>query len=195
MDSNFRHRRPNRAQPTHHASRPVPHRLNLNTPRVINQNSKARQAHLTHHHQYLHHHHFHARAPQTTMLAFQHPQQHYMSSAHNAFLPPIPSPLSPRSANVGTRTLRFSMSTSNLDQENAKVNANTSASEPKCEKPVPFSKRTVKKAPSPTQDELKERRRRNFLRKVEEGREGRRFESRGEDVNAPIICHICLGSH
>ena len=50
------------------------------------------------------------------------------------------------------------------------------------ERDVPFAKRRVKKAPSPTHEELKERRRKNFLRKVGEGREGRRFEGRGDDV-------------
>lgn len=81
------------------------------------------------------------------------------------------------------------MASSHLDQENA----NISASEQKGgkQKAIPFAKRAVKKAPSPTQDELKERRRRNFLRKVEEGREGRRFEARGEDVCA--IHRILLG--
>lgn len=49
-------------------------------------------------------------------------------------------------------------------------------------KNLPFSKRPVKKAPSPKPDELKERRRKLFLRKVQDGREERRFEARGEDV-------------
>ena len=47
---------------------------------------------------------------------------------------------------------------------------------------IPFAKRAVKKAPSPKHDELKERRRGMFLKKVQEGREARRFEARGEDV-------------
>ena len=47
---------------------------------------------------------------------------------------------------------------------------------------APFSKRTVKKAPSPKQDELKEWRRDIFLKKVKQGREDKRFETRGEDV-------------
>ena len=52
------------------------------------------------------------------------------------------------------------------------------------ENSVPFSKRAVKKAPSPKQDELKERRRKLFLKKVQDGREEKRYEVRGEDV-----CH------
>lgn len=51
---------------------------------------------------------------------------------------------------------------------------------------VEWSKRPVKKAPSPKQEELKERRRRMFLRKVKEGREERRWENRGEDVWLPF---------
>ena len=47
---------------------------------------------------------------------------------------------------------------------------------------VPFSKRPVKKAPSPKQDELKEQRRKLFLKKVQDGRDEKRFEARGEDV-------------
>lgn len=47
---------------------------------------------------------------------------------------------------------------------------------------VPFSKRAVKKAPSPKQDELKERRRKQFLKKVAHERDDKRFEARGEDV-------------
>lgn len=52
---------------------------------------------------------------------------------------------------------------------------------------IPFSKRAVKKAPSPKSDELKERRRNMFLRKVREGRDEKRFESRGEDVRTLSI--------
>ena len=50
------------------------------------------------------------------------------------------------------------------------------------QKAIAFAKRPVKKAPSPKQDELKERRRNMFLRKVQDGREEKRFEARGEDV-------------
>lgn len=56
-----------------------------------------------------------------------------------------------------------------LGQEN---NANNDSTH------VPFSKRVVKKAPSPRQDELVERRRSMFLKKVRQGREDKRFEAR-----------------
>jgi hypothetical protein len=44
-----------------------------------------------------------------------------------------------------------------------------------------------KKAPSPKQDELKERRRNMFLRSVRENREDKRFEKRGEDVSCLFL--------
>ena len=47
--------------------------------------------------------------------------------------------------------------------------------------------RQVKKAPVLKQDELKERRRGMFLRKVREDREEKRFESRGEDVSERVL--------
>ena len=50
------------------------------------------------------------------------------------------------------------------------------------EQNVPFAKRAVKKAPSPKAEDLKERRRKIFLKKVKEEREEKRYESRGEDV-------------
>ena len=54
---------------------------------------------------------------------------------------------------------------------------------------IPFSKRLpVKKAPSPKQDVLKERRRNIFLRKVKDGREEKRYEARGEDVSERDEC-------
>ena len=111
------------------------------------------------------------------MLATSHHPSIYMSSAYNAFLPTVPSPLSPRSANVAFKPPRFFMSSS--DQENA--------SNKSTEKLGAFSKRPVKKAPSPKQDELKEKRRRNFLKRVSDGRDDKRFEQRGEDVS---ICTL-----
>ena len=45
-----------------------------------------------------------------------------------------------------------------------------------------YSKRPVKKAPSPKPDEVREKRRSMFLKKVREGREDKRYEQRGEDV-------------
>jgi hypothetical protein len=108
------------------------------------------------------------------MLAYHH-QPAYMSSAYNAFLPTVPSPLSPRSANVAAKPRRTGIFMSSSDQENASDNST--------QQPIAFSKRPVKKAPSPKQDELKERRRRNFLKKVSNSRDDKRFEHRGEDVS------------
>lgn len=58
---------------------------------------------------------------------------------------------------------------------------------------IPFAKRPVKKAPSPKQDELKERRRSMFLKKVRDGRDDKRFEARGEDVSFGNTCltNVC----
>lgn len=47
---------------------------------------------------------------------------------------------------------------------------------------TPFSKRTIKRAPLQKQDDLKERRRTNFLRNVKDKRDDRRYEARGEDI-------------
>ncbi|KAK5171067.1 uncharacterized protein LTR77_004211 [Saxophila tyrrhenica] len=47
---------------------------------------------------------------------------------------------------------------------------------------VPFSRRAVKKAPTPKPDELRERRRGAFLRKIRDEREDERFEARSEDI-------------
>lgn len=97
----------------------------------------------------------------------------YANSGPHAFLPAVPSPLSPRSANIyGRRRDAFMSASKSADEKEQKQVAS-----------VPFSKRTVKKTPSPKQDELKERRRNLFLKKVKEGREDKRFEARGEDVS------------
>ncbi|EME38523.1 hypothetical protein DOTSEDRAFT_75896 [Dothistroma septosporum NZE10] len=47
---------------------------------------------------------------------------------------------------------------------------------------TPFSKRPIKRAPLQNQDNLKERRRTNFLRNVRDKREDRHYEARGEDI-------------
>ncbi|TKA22163.1 hypothetical protein B0A54_17926 [Friedmanniomyces endolithicus] len=44
------------------------------------------------------------------------------------------------------------------------------------------AKRPPRKAPSPRQDDLRETRRRLFLRNVSKGREDKRWETRGEDI-------------
>lgn len=74
-------------------------------------------------------------------------------------------------------------STGHTGQENA--DASKSDGKEVGVRDVAFSKRPVKKAPSPNQDELKERRRKLFLKKVSDGRDERRWESRGEDVCIP----------
>jgi hypothetical protein len=52
---------------------------------------------------------------------------------------------------------------------------------------LPYAKRAIKKAPTVSQDALKERRRGMFLKKVREGREDKRFERHGEDVCIPLV--------
>lgn len=91
------------------------------------------------------------------------------------FLPKIPSPLSPRSANIygGARQQQQPIFMS--DDSNKQQNS-----------PVPYSKRAIKRAPTVSQDALKERRRGMFLKKVREGREDKRFEKHGEDVSLPL---------
>lgn len=116
------------------------------------------------------------------MLASTPSHHYYMSgtsAAHQSFLPTIPSPLSPRSANVygGWRAQAFASMSSPSSDENS-----VSSKQKENVGVIPFSKRPVKKAPSPKQDELKERRRSIFLKKVKEGRDDKRFEARGEDI-------------
>ncbi|KAK4541240.1 hypothetical protein LTR36_008156 [Oleoguttula mirabilis] len=93
----------------------------------------------------------------------------------HAFLPNVPSPLSPRSANIyGRRPLHMS---SDAVMREERKSAPTSRFAP-----PPPQRAVVKKAPVVRQDELKERRRGMFMRKVREGREEKRWESRGEDM-------------
>lgn len=80
----------------------------------------------------------------------------------------------------GTENARFGQENTNHDTSS---NNNGSGH-------IPFAKRAVKKAPSPKHDDLKERRRSMFLKKVKEGREDRRFEARGEDVRCHKHSHI-----
>ncbi|WPG98271.1 pentatricopeptide repeat-containing protein, chloroplastic [Acrodontium crateriforme] len=101
-----------------------------------------------------------------------------LSASHN-FLPPVPSPLSPRSINVyGRRSLGFMSSPDHKltsDRNPPQTRARDDSS-------IPFAKRPVKKAPSTKQNELQERRRGLFLKKVRDGRDDKRFEARGEDM-------------
>lgn len=102
--------------------------------------------------------------------------------APHAFLPHVPSPLSPRSANIyGVRSSTpssFYMSGENAVSEGRKWVSEQPPVVGFTTKP----KREVRRAKVPGQDELTKRRRALFLRKVGEGREERRWESRGEDV-------------
>ncbi|TKA23448.1 hypothetical protein B0A50_07475 [Salinomyces thailandicus] len=102
--------------------------------------------------------------------------------APHAFLPHVPSPLSPRSANIyGVRSSTpssFYMSGENAVSEGRKWVSEQPPVVGFTTKP----KREVRRAKVPGQDELTKRRRALFLRKVGEGREERRWESRGEDI-------------
>ncbi len=128
----------------------------------------------------------------------------YYPTATHAYLPTTPSPLSPRSANIYGRPPPHAqsyvpsssfMSTpakhqTPLANTDVTQNENTTphppiftfSSPPSTTTTVPFSKRPIKKAPTQKPNELRERRRGAFLRKVREGREEGRFESRGEDI-------------
>lgn len=100
--------------------------------------------------------------------------------AAHAFRPHVPSPLSPRSTNIyGRRPDILFMNEEAVNQEERKFPP---------AKFTPQPKREVRKAKVPKQDELKEKRRHMFLRKVKEGREDKRWESRGEDVSHRLCC-------
>ncbi|KAK5715728.1 hypothetical protein LTR17_016716 [Elasticomyces elasticus] len=81
-----------------------------------------------------------------------------------AFRPPVSSPLSPRDANIQTPFM-------------------SSSPDHKPAQPAPIAtRRTVRKPPTPKHDDLKETRRRLFLRNVREKREDQRWAQRGEDI-------------
>ncbi|KAK4896619.1 hypothetical protein LTR27_005537 [Elasticomyces elasticus] len=86
-----------------------------------------------------------------------------------AFRPPVSSPLSPRDANIQTPPPTFMSMASSPDHKPA---------QPAFLAP----RRTVRKPPTPAQDDLKETRRRLFLRNVREKREDQRWAQRGEDI-------------
>ncbi|KAK5715420.1 hypothetical protein LTR15_010064 [Elasticomyces elasticus] len=81
-----------------------------------------------------------------------------------AFRPPVSSPLSPRDANIQTPFM-----SSSPDHKPAQP-------------AFTATRRTVRKPPTPKQDDLKETRRRLFLRNVREKREDQRWAQRGEDI-------------
>jgi hypothetical protein len=133
---------------------------------------------------------FNLRSPCTEMLAspfYARTQTPPTTYHQREFLPKIPSPLSPRSANIhgngSTHQQQFSFMTG---AENPSEKPRTSPSA------LPYAKRAVKKAPVVSQDALKERRRGMFLKKVREGREDKRFERHGEDVCIPYLSRVGL---
>ncbi|CAD0113466.1 unnamed protein product [Aureobasidium uvarum] len=95
-------------------------------------------------------------------------------SQPHKFLPSVPSPLSPRRANVKNSTSFWSFDTSMA----------TSTSQQASNQPshVPFSSRPVKAAPIPRSDALRERRRDMFLRKVRQARDENKWDSRIDDM-------------
>ncbi|KAK1080766.1 hypothetical protein LTR33_005267 [Friedmanniomyces endolithicus] len=100
-----------------------------------------------------------------------------------AFHPPISSPLSPRSANIHGRHPAYMSSPD--DKTYAQSPSQLSHTHPESDQTngrQGSAKRAPKKAPSPQQDDLRETRRRLFLRNVREGREDKRWEHRGEDI-------------
>jgi hypothetical protein len=129
----------------------------------------------------------------------QNPNYHHQTLE---FLPKIPSPLSPRSANING-SASSSSSNGNRPQQPNFMSSENDASKPQhftfsapapAPAPLPYSKRAIKRAPAVSQDALTERRRGMFLKKVREGREDRRFERHGEDVSilalVPCIIHL-----
>lgn len=113
------------------------------------------------------------------MLASSQHTYHPSSSPHaNPFTPQISSPLKPLSPNVYGRSPSIYMSFP--EAQHAVEGEQQKPVRPKWES----RSKEVKRAPRVERDELKERRRGMFLRKVREGREERRWEGRGEDVGS-----------
>jgi hypothetical protein len=127
------------------------------------------------------------------MLAspFHHQQQQTPKYHHQTleFLPKIPSPLSPRSANINgsaSSSNRMQQQPSFMNSENSDASTQQKPQSGftfNAPAPLPYSKRAIKRAPAVSQDALTERRRGMFLKKVREGRADRRFERHGEDVS------------
>jgi hypothetical protein len=93
------------------------------------------------------------------------PQQQYYSP----YTPPRSSPLSERSANVAPRLFDFSMA--------SQSNANKSPTPQRAYKPNPVMQ---------TRDAATKRRRDMFFKRVQNGREDKKWEARGEQVCAAL---------
>jgi hypothetical protein len=131
-------------------------------------------------------HHRHRKKRHSNMLATSNFGS--SSSQPHKFLPSVPSPLSPRRANVKSSSTSFwsfdtSMATS------ASQHASNQQSH------VPFSSRPVKAAPVPRSDALRERRRDMFLRKVRQARDENKWDSRIDDVSFRLLYKLRLGTN
>lgn len=105
----------------------------------------------------------------------------FPSSSPHAFLPVIPSPLSPRRATHGHYQPRLFSDFMTSQQP----------SDTRRSQQTPFSARPIKPVPTTQRpDALRERRRDIFLKKIKQTRDDSRWESRTEDV-----CLSSLQSH
>jgi hypothetical protein len=114
------------------------------------------------------HHTIIRRIPHNMMLTssfFMPAQQQYYS----AYTPPRSSPLSERSANVAPRLFDFSMASQSNDKK--------SPTPQRAYKPNPVMQ---------TRDAATKRRRDMFFKRVQNGREDKKWESRGDQVCATI---------
>jgi hypothetical protein len=98
-----------------------------------------------------------------TSSFFMPPQQQY----HSPYTPPRSSPLSERSANVAPRLFDFSMASQSSDKK--------SPTPQRAYKPNPVMQ---------TRDAATKRRRDMFFKRVQNGREDKKWEARGEQVGA-----------
>ncbi|KAK0268678.1 hypothetical protein LTR91_002068 [Friedmanniomyces endolithicus] len=99
-----------------------------------------------------------------------------------AFHPPISSPLSPRNANIHGRHPAYMSSPDDKAHAESPLRPQKHPDSYLSNGKQASAKRAPRKAPSPRQDDLRETRRRLFLRNVREGREDKRWDTRGEDI-------------
>lgn len=102
------------------------------------------------------------------------------SSQPHKFLPSVPSPLSPRRANVQASSSSFWSFDTSMTNSTPQQASNQQSH-------VPFSSRPVKTAPIPRSDALRERRRDMFLRKVRQSRDDNKWDSRIDDVRITFL--------